>query len=105
MKDLTSVEVMDSAAVKPVGHSIKAIEKHGLPYEAKTLTPGDGNCFYWAIVDQVRQNPSIGSTLQNNEVLNWDHHQNEKWFISLKKSGKGSFDFNCLPSRGNSPRL
>ena len=39
------------------------LEKLSIPYHAKSLTPGQGACFYEAIIDQVNNNPTIKATI------------------------------------------
>ena len=40
-----------------------AVRYHKLPFYAKNQTPGDGNCFYHAIADQIDNNPNIYETV------------------------------------------
>ena len=42
-----------------------AVRFHKLPYYAKTNTPGDGNCFYHAIADQIVNNPNVFETISD----------------------------------------
>ena len=44
---------------------LAALRVHKLTqlYYVKTPTPGDGNCFYHGIIDQIENNPNVYETI------------------------------------------
>ena len=44
----------------------KTVLHHKLPYWNENETKGDGNCFYNALIDQIKNNPGVYETLSEN---------------------------------------
>ena len=65
-----------------------AVRYHKLPFYAKNTTPGDGNCFYHAIGDQIVNNTHVYETVsaEAKQCLRHDQlRQNSIDFIKVKE--------------------
>ena len=63
-----------------------AVRYHKLPFYAKNLTPGDGNCFYHAVADQIVNNPNVYETISPEAKQCLRHDQLRKQSIIFIKS-------------------
>ena len=60
-----------------------AVRFHKLPFYAKNNTPGDGNCFYHAIADQIVNNPGVYETVSTDAKQCVRHDQLRKMSINF----------------------
>ena len=63
-----------------------AVRCHKLPFYAKNDTPGDGNCFYHAIADQIVNNPNVYETVSPEAKEHLRHDQLRKSSIIFIKT-------------------
>ena len=82
---INSKQINQNKSSKPIPpwnpDPMAAVRYHNLPFYAKNTTPGDGNCFYHAISDQIVNNPNVYETVSSAAKQCLRHDQLRKFSI------------------------